>query len=113
MANILEKMINEFNGININNYRDIRMGINLAGTYSKLVEKITEGFKKLPKSPEEGISHEPKTVTVGLIRNIREDVNNIRPPIHEISYGENTPYKDKDMDKAEKNSNTTWDREDI
>lgn len=110
MANVLEKMINEFNGLNINNYRDIRMGINLAGTYSKLVEKITEGYKKLPNSPEEEISHEPKTVPAGLIRDDVE--NNIRPQIHEFPYeGNKTPYED--MDKAEKNSNTTWDREDI
>lgn len=112
MVNILEDAINAFNGLNNNNYRDIRRGMFLAETYSKLAKDRTKGYTDLPKDQDERMSHEPKTVTAGLIGDIRDDVeNNIRPQIHEFPYEGKTPYED--MDKAEKNSNTTWDREDI
>lgn len=111
MANFLEDAIKAYNGLN-NSNSDLQRGTNLAKTYRDLAMDMTKGYTNLPKSPEERISYEPKTVNAD---DIREDVENrIRPQIHDIPYEENkTPYKDKDMDEAEKNSNTTWDREDI
>lgn len=111
MANFLEDAIKAYNGLN-NNNSDLQRGTKLAETYRDLAMDITKGYTNLPKSQDERMSHEPKTVTAGLIGDIRDDVeNNIRPQIHEFPYEGKTPYED--MDKAEKNSNTTWDREDI
>lgn len=111
MANFLEDAIKAYNGLN-NNNSDLQRGTKLAETYRDLAMDITKGYTNLPKSQDERISYEPKTVTADVIRDDVE--NNIRPQIHDISYEENkTPYKDKDMDEAEENSNTTWDREDI
>lgn len=108
MANFLEDAIKAYNGLN-NNNSDLQRGTKLAETYRDLAMDITKGYTNLPKSQDERISYEPKTVTADVIRDDVE--NNIRPQIHDISYEEKTPYED--MDKAEKNSNTTWDREDI
>lgn len=107
MANILEDAIKAYNGLN-NNNSDLQRGTNLAKTYRDLAMDITKGYTNLPKSPEERMPYEPKTVPAGLIR---ADVEkNKRPPLPEFSYEEKTPYKDKDMDEAE---NIAGDREDI
>lgn len=111
MANFLEDAIKAYNGLN-NNNSDLQRGTKLAETYRDLAMDITKGYTNLPKSQDERISYEPKTVTADVIRDDVE--NNIRPQIHDISYEENkTPYKDKDMDEAEENSNIAGDREDI
>lgn len=108
MANFLEDAIKAYNGLN-NNNSDLQRGTKLAETYRDLAMDITKGYTNLPKSQDERISYEPKTVTADVIRDDVE--NNIRPQIHDISY--ETPYKDKDMDEAEENSNIAGDREDI
>lgn len=110
MANFLEDAIKAYNGLN-NNNSDLQRGTKLAETYRDLAMDITKGYTNLPKSQDERISYEPKTVTADVIRDDVE--NNIRPQIHDISYEEKTPYKDKDMDEAEENSNIAGDREDI
>lgn len=111
MAKFLEDVIKAYNGLNKNN-SDLQRGTKLAETYRNLANDMTKWYTDLPKNQDERISYEPKTVSAELIR---EDVENrIRPQIHDISYEENkTPYKDKDMDEAEKNSNIVGDREDI
>ena len=111
MAKFLEDVIKAYNGLNKNN-SDLQRGTKLAETYRDLANDMTKWYTDLPKNQDERISYEPKTVTADVIRDDVE--NNIRPQIHDISYEENkTPYKDKDMDEAEENSNIVGDREDI
>lgn len=102
MANFLKDAINAFNGLN-NNKIDLLRGTKLAETYRNLAMKMTKGYTDLPKNQDERRSYEPETVSADVIR--KEVDNNNRPQIPYISYEGRTPYKDKDMDEA--------DREDI
>lgn len=111
MANFLEDAIKAYNGLN-NDNSGLQRGTKLAETYRNLANDVTKWYTDIPKNQDERRSYVPKIVSADDIR--KDAKNNIRPQIHDIPYEENkTPYKDKDMDEAEENSNTTWDREDI
>lgn len=109
MANFLEDAIKAYNGLN-NNNSDLQRGTKLAETYRDLAMDMTKGYTELPKNQDERRLCVPKTVTADAIRH--EVEKGMRPQIH-VPYEEKTPYKDKDMDEAEKNSNIAGDREDI
>ena len=72
MANFLEDAIKAYNGLN-NNNSDLQRGTKLAETYRDLAMDITKGYTNLPKSQDERISYEPKTVTADVIR---DDIEN-------------------------------------